>query len=661
MRYAEAGFDLEIDLTRGSIDKVAADPSSTALYLGGQGAAEQILWERVPPDVEPTSPDNLLIFSAGLLAATPVPGANRTSISTFDAASGLYINSGLGGFFGPELKHAGYDKLIFSGKSDNLVYLWIDNDKVEIRDASHLQGKSALEAAALIRQELKDDKLQIAAIGLAGENRVHQSSIEHGNCSASQGVGAIMGDKRLKAIAIHGTKEIKVAEPEELFAACNRMYREIYDNPLCGDVLLTADDDPWLVNEFGGSNARGRIKGFWTEELQDEWEVHLETESVTYQWENYSQVLEEIRETVIDRSTCLRGTGCHNCPKGCHQVISLPDQRKYFLKNYSKLVYALAAHDNLEVNYELLAALQDYGLDELAALQTICFATDLYAAGIFTDADLPQFPTDGPARASYLIEKIVRRDGIGNALANGIPWAAHEMGGGAEAYDRSAKKMEQIPALQGVDNYAYLVMYATGEKTSITQIEGSFPKVPIPDKSERDLFVRNWEAAPERFKQWFGDWEPDQELSVEAAVNIADWNETMHYVDDALGVCPLLSSFRGQFGGRPPYHLHNLPWYISKATGLAIDSEDLWRIAARNRNLVRAMNVRRGLRRSDEKAPKDFFTLKSPDIEAKLLDAYYELKGWTAEGIPTRATLTRLGLDYVSEDLIMRGIAEVGT
>ena len=242
MRYAEAGFDLEIDLTHGSIEKLATDPASISLDLGGQGAAAQILWDRVPPDVDPYSPDNLLIFSVGLLAATPVPGANRTSISSIDPQSNLYVNSGLGGFFGPELKHAGFDKIIIGGKSDELVYLWIHDDQVEIRSASHLQGKSALETTVLIQQELKDDKIQVAAIGLAGENRVSQASIDHGNTSASRGVGVIMGDKRLKAIAVRGTKDVKVAHPAELFALCNRLYQEIHDNPKCGDVLLSEGD-----------------------------------------------------------------------------------------------------------------------------------------------------------------------------------------------------------------------------------------------------------------------------------------------------------------------------------------------------------------------------------------------------------------------------------
>src|SRR4030066_318941 len=232
MRCAETGFNLEIDLSRGSIERIETDPRLTELHLGGQGTAAKIQWDRVPPEVEPFSPDNLLIFSAGLLDGTPVPAANRTSVDTFSPQTNLYSNSLFGGFFGPELKHAGYDKIVIRGKSPSLVYLWINNDKVEIRDASHLLGKGANETAELIRQELKEPRAQVAAIGLAGENKVYFASIEQGKSSASrQGVGAVMGDKGLKAIAVRGTKDLNIARPAEFMETCNEVLRFI-EHPL---------------------------------------------------------------------------------------------------------------------------------------------------------------------------------------------------------------------------------------------------------------------------------------------------------------------------------------------------------------------------------------------------------------------------------------------
>src|SRR4030067_3185186 len=141
MRYGEAGFDLEINLSRGSIEKVATDPRDTELYLGGQGIAAKILYERVPPDVDPFSPDNLLIFGTGLLHGTPVPAANRTVVNTFSPQTNLMSHSLFGGFFGAELKSGGDDRILIRGKAPDLVYLYIHNDLVEIRDASHLRGK----------------------------------------------------------------------------------------------------------------------------------------------------------------------------------------------------------------------------------------------------------------------------------------------------------------------------------------------------------------------------------------------------------------------------------------------------------------------------------------------------------------------------------------
>jgi benzoyl-CoA reductase subunit BamB len=196
MRYAETGYNLEIDLTRGNIERVSTNPEDSQLYLGGLGTNAKIMWDRVPPEVEAFSPDNLLIFATGLLCGTPATGCNRTIVTTISPMTQLLAFSMMGGFWAPELKYAGYDKVILRGKSPDLVYIWIKDDKVEIRDASHLRGKGAIETAKLICEELKEPKAQVAAIGTAGENRVYFASIEQGRSSASRGgIGAVMGDK----------------------------------------------------------------------------------------------------------------------------------------------------------------------------------------------------------------------------------------------------------------------------------------------------------------------------------------------------------------------------------------------------------------------------------------------------------------------------------
>jgi benzoyl-CoA reductase subunit BamB len=264
MRYAETGFNLEIDLTRGNIEKVQTDPRDTELYLGGLGTNAKILWDRVPPEVEPFSPENLLIFSAGLLCGTPATGCNRTIVSTISPQTELMAFSMMGGFWAPELKYAGYDKVILRGKSPDLVYLWIKDDKVEIRDAAHLKGKGATETSALIRKELNEPKAQVASIGLAGENRVYFASVEQGRSSASRGgIGAVMGDKGVKAIAVRGTGDLNVAQPAEFFELCNEVLEYIKfreDNPIPGVMPILAGlgspqemqvhDEKWHTENF---------------------------------------------------------------------------------------------------------------------------------------------------------------------------------------------------------------------------------------------------------------------------------------------------------------------------------------------------------------------------------------------------------------------------
>ena len=198
MRYADIGFNLEIDLSRGNIERVATDPQLTALHLGGLGTNAKLFWDRVPPEVQPFDPENLLIFGTGLLVGTPAPSCNRTVVSSISPQTELFGFAMMGGFFGPELKRAGYDKIILRGKSPEPVYLWIHDDKVELRDAKQFMGLGTLESAEVIRIELEQPNAAVASIGLAGENRVFFASIEQGRSSASRlGMGAVMGDKNL--------------------------------------------------------------------------------------------------------------------------------------------------------------------------------------------------------------------------------------------------------------------------------------------------------------------------------------------------------------------------------------------------------------------------------------------------------------------------------
>jgi len=636
MRYAETGFSLEIDLSRGSIEKVETDPRDTELYLGGQGIAAKILFERVPPDTDPFSPDNLLIFSTGLLHGTPVPAANRTVVNTFSPQTNLMSHSLFGGFFGPELKYAGYDRIIIRGKAADLVYLYIHNDKVEIRDATHLRGKGSTETGDLLKRELKDQKVQVAAIGLAGENRVFMASIDHNHASAARGVGVIMGDKRIKAIAVRGTKDVNIARPAELFDICQRIHKKMAESTGCGDWMAVDEDDSFHHNHFAWGNARTRRKDYWSKELQERWT----------KWK-YDH---------MDRQT-----GCYNCPKTCRNVIKWPGRPRFGYKCFGKDTYHMAAFLELDFSYEILGVAQEYGVDSYSTPQVIAFALELLEAGILTDKDFPDMPADSKGRFFYLLEKIVRREGIGDILADSVSHAARRIGNGAQAYDHNTtKKFEQLPIKLGRLNPAFFLMIATGEKMSITQIEGSFPQDPLPTQEQREEFVSKWEAVPdEKFKKYFLEWKKRSDMSDEATCDIVDWNEAMHYIDDSIGTCGFVSSFRGQFGGDVPYHMNNFPQIISLATGMEMDKAKLWKNFQRIRTLVRAVNVRRGLRRKDERPPEDHWAVRDEKYEQELLTKYYDFKGWNSEGIPTRQALERLDMGYVADDLEQRGILTV--
>lgn len=649
MRYAETGYNLEIDLTRGNIERVATDPKETELYLGGLGTNAKIIWDRVPPETEAFSPDNLLIFSAGLLCGTPATGCNRTIVTTISPQTKLLAFSMMGGFLAPELKYAGYDKVILRGKSPHLVYIWINNDKVEIRDATHLQGKGAVETAKLIQSELKEPKAQVAAIGLAGENRVYFASIEQGRSSASRGgIGAVMGDKGVKAIVVRGTKDVNLARPAEFFELCNDVLEYIKirnQNPVPGVMPILAGlgspqemkvhDEKWHTENFMWGNSRTRRKDFWNDEIASQW-MHT---------------LDSMRKRLIS---------CYNCPMTCGATIQPPGLPTYMMNCFSKLTYTMAAYSDLEFGLGIAQSATEYGVDGFSAPQVMAFGLELLDAGILKESDFPGMPADNNGRFYYLLDKIVRREGIGNILANGTYWAAQEIGNGAEKFaHNNIKKHEQLPLKLSMLNPIYFLMYCTGEKINITQIEGQFPQAPFMTMEEREDFVKDWFQVPDdKFKKILLDWEPRGEKSmplyptVQMCCDIVDWQEKMHYIDDALGMCAGLSSFPL----KPPYHIHNYPKFISAGAGIDMDEDKLSQTVKRYRTLVRAINVRRGMRREDEKPPENHWKKRFPDLEKELLDTYYKFKGWNEQGIPIKESLIELGLDYVAKDFLERGI-----
>jgi aldehyde:ferredoxin oxidoreductase len=320
--------------------------------------------------------------------------------------------------------------------------------------------------------------------------------------------------------------------------------------------------------------------------------------------------------------------------------------------------------DDLDFSFRIVQRAQEYGVDAFSTPQILAFAVELYEAGILTDKDFEGCPPDNEGRFHWLLDRIVRREGIGDLLADGTYYAAQKIGNGAEKFaHNTVKKHEQLPLKLGMMDPLYYIMYSTNEKISITQIEGNFPQAAFPTKEAREEFVKDWPQIPnEKFKDYVLEWEPRGEKAnpyfptPEMCCEIVDWMEMLHNIDDALGFCAGM----GSFCLKPPYHIHNYPKLISAATGMDLDEEELRKIVRRSRNLHRAFNIRRGMRRKDEKPPDDHWKKRFPEHEELLLDTYYEYKGWNNEGVPTKETLLELDLGYVAEDLEKRGILKNG-
>ncbi len=421
MPFGFAGKGLEIDLTNGTVMKNYSKPEHFIKFLGGRGIATKMFVERVSPDTDPFSPDNPLIFSAGLLTGTIAPSANRTALVTKSPQTGLLTYSTIGGFWGSELKQAGYDTLFISGISEIPAYLFIQDDLVELRDALHLWGKNVRETQQILTKELKQNKIQILCIGPAGENKVFASSIEHtmGAGAHRAGVGAVMGHKKLKAIVVYGTKDIHVANPAELKKTCDDIIsktdpiKEYWNN-------WPAKNGPWLFNEAMHGNYEEKV------------------------------IFEDAEKTLTDFENAYktRPAGCFNCGVGCKSIISLPEGQYASIKcqSYFNFMFAIKICD-IQFSVRCFKLCENYGLDVISTAYLTGFAIDLYQKGIITQADTGGLELKWQDReaAFRMIEKIAKREDIGDILANGVVEASKIIGKGAQEHAYHIKKLEPIP------------------------------------------------------------------------------------------------------------------------------------------------------------------------------------------------------------------------
>ncbi|OPY87122.1 MAG: putative oxidoreductase YdhV [Syntrophus sp. PtaU1.Bin208] len=661
MRYGETGYNLEIDLATGNIERVETDPKTAETWLGGLGTCVKELWDRTTEKTQAFDAENPLIFSNGLLAGTPAYSSNRTLVCCISPLTNLLSYPMAGGFFAAELKFAGYDKLILTNKSDKWVYIYINNDKAEIRDAEHLRGKGALEVQQILKDEVGDQRAQVAAIGSAGEHRSLLATVEMDKGSASRlGSGAVMGDKKVKAVVVRGTKDVNIADGPGFIAALRdlRAFVEHRNaNPLSTKFFMDIHtgvgspqamkhvNEKWHTEGFAWGNARYRKKKFWSDELEAEW-------------------------TKVQYGAIKRFISCFNCPQQCGALIWHEDDPPYMAKCFSKLSYLFAA-DTADQNFswKICSRAFQYGVDSFSTPQCLAFAVELRRDGILTEEDFagtdayPPCPPEEDHEGVFLwlLDRIGRWEGVGQIIGLGTKQAAEKIGKGAMEYAHNLiKGEEQMCVKLGMLDPIYFLMFSTNEKQSITQIEGNWPQEAFHDYQDRLDWIEDWPHVPdERFKQYLLDWDPKGGKNAAPyyptppiASDIVDWMEETHNYDDSLGLCCGM----GGFCMKPAYHVKNYYKFVNAATGLDLDQYSLRKIIHRSRNLHRAFNLRRGMTRADDKPPEDHWKYRFPEIEEELLTVYYDFKGWNYDGVPTRVRLEELDMPDVADQLEELGI-----
>lgn len=636
MLYARAGRDLEVELSKGQIDIFKGNDELYNKYMGGRGIATKLFWDRVPPEASAFSEGNMLIFSSGLLTGANIPGANRTTIVTRSPQTDLLTYSTLGGAWGVELKHAGYDNLLLSGKASSPVYLWINDDKIEIRDAQHIWGADTRKTRKIIQRELNQEKVQILCIGPAGENRAYAASIEHnfGTSASRAGVGAVMGDKNVKAIAVYGTRDLYAAKPDRL----NKLHKDIIKKT---DGIKRYWDNwvsktgRWLLNEgvYGNQDKKSAM-------------------------DNYTEFLDDYVNQFKKRKM-----SCYNCGIGCKAQLSLSDGKYAVVKCGSWFPFLLACKiRDLQFNMKCHYLCEIYGMDVVSIANVIAFAIDIYTRGIITDRDTQgmQLKWRNPKVAFSLIKKIAKREGIGNVLANGVFQAAQQIGNGAERYAHHLKKLEPIPY--------YMYKPYTALRSSITD-------KPDATRSETYLvydYLSQSKKIKEEFIEKYGFSYPNKlkKVFLEDYIGLEkDYDKIVPFtsadVDTyALADCSGLCMFWLGFWDCNPINIEDHLRLISYCTGKDMKLEEAVTIAKRVNAMTRAYNVMIGIRRKDDTVPQKYFevTPESPhhkldkDKFNAMISNYYKLRGWNDNGVPTKNELTRLGLDFVRIKLEEKGI-----
>ncbi|MFH1446557.1 MAG: aldehyde ferredoxin oxidoreductase family protein [Chloroflexota bacterium] len=599
-------------------------------YLGGRGVNVSLLFKLVKPWVTPLDPANVLIFGAGTLGGTIAFGSSRLSIETKSPVTGGIGSANAGGYFAPEMKYAGYDHIIITGRSRSPVYLWIDDNRVELKDASHIWGKLVGDTIQVIKGDLKDTEIETACIGPGGENLVRFAHVvvSQTRAAAHCGVGAVMGSKNLKAIAVRGTKPLEVAQPERFIDDVNTYWAIIKKEPVTishmkhgpiysAPIYLEAKVDS--SRNFQGILDPEKFKYFMPEAFEP-----YEIRKIT----SHACPKACFRVYKINDG-CYEGTVCNGFPAN-----DLANFAMRFDWDYAPAL--IKAHD----------LCNEYGIDEDAASNVIAWAFECYQRGILSDKDTSGLKLIwGDHKAVIeLLTRIAYRQGIGDMLAEGSMQASQIINKGSEDFAIHIKGADSMETLRGSRAWALGCVVATRGGThlrgaTLFDAPRNFP----------DDFRETW-SIPK-------DWDP---MGWRGKAQSVIHCENLKGITDSLGICCFNTTWEGPrlLGAEEMAELY------SAATGIYISAAEMLKVGDRIHNMEKAFNtIHAGFSRKDDYPPKRFMEEKvqggiadgdflPSDKWDIMLDEYYSLRCWDKQtGWQTRHLLESLDMKSVADDL----------
>ncbi|MHA1662361.1 MAG: aldehyde ferredoxin oxidoreductase family protein, partial [Candidatus Thorarchaeota archaeon] len=609
------------------------------LYLGGTGVSSKILWERTTVDTDPLSPDNVLIVGTGPLTGTMFSPSGRMMFAARGPLTGVWAESHVGGFMGPEMKYAGFDFVIVNGRSKKPVYLFMRDGKAELLDASHLWGQETDKTTMMIREDHKDPSIETAVIGPAGENQVLYGAIivDFYRAAGRAGLGTVMGSKNLKGIAASGSLGLEAHDMEKYLEANAREMDKLKD-PIWKDSLASlrkygTTDLVAIINEIG----RLPTKNHWT---------------------GFYEHAEDIGPETIAEKYRIAQEACHGCAVGCKYVIRVKGgdypTDPIGGPEYETLMAfgSNCLNNDVESVFHMGKRCDLLGLDTISCGKTIGFAMELYEKGILTKKDTDGLElTWGNVEAQVaLVEKIAKREGIGKILANGTRKAAEQIGGDAWKYAIHVKGLEA----SGQDPRAHQsigLTYATNVRgadhlRSISCIEElGYPKIAADrfgaDKAEAILEI----MSPKHKGEVVWDVE-DLYALVDSAVicKYTTMWPPVFYFDTFVNVIPALTGMEEWSD-----------WKYVRTAGQRIS------------HLRRAFNHRIGVTRKEETLPPRLLSEPMPTGPSKgglpdldeMLDEYYEFRGCDREtGYPLESKLKEIQLDFVVDELKPKGMVK---